>query len=397
MATRNEAFMHRGGIEVAMGRSANKGVVAQHHIRGLVVYPEDAAESAVALKSRLLFVGESTIRCDSYGDVIYATIVPGVTSSRQGRLFERWNHPKSIFGARDGVIHIIEAYSEGGEQYQRRLRAVRQANAIDIRLQQGPVDLDERIVLRDKTIEEMVEAGYLSSVYPERVKTSEQLVRATELDILNRPNNPRGRMIVTARRPQLIKDSLVADDILKKNRRKLSVIEAVCDLIEQDFENIARFSDDLAQNRVGTGAFNAELERYKGIVNALLSPGNPVFPKPYSELGAMVRYMLYTTHSRVDAITLSRYMDPLKAVDFANEYSAGFNALTTSDQRRNRVIAIERIIREGLDKIREQRLLEHTEDGDEPMENDEAKEVPKVKRRRTQLDRDWEWIDRQKI
>lgn len=398
MTNPQEAFQNRGGIEVAMG-GRNQAIAAAHHKDPPTFHIENPERHREAMKARLLFIGEPSVRCDTFGEVFYETIVPGVSPEAQGKMFRRWNKRDSIFEVRDDVMDIIEAYGSDGIQYQRRTMAVKTVNRVDMRLQDGPLDEQQRSELRTATIQAMADAGYTSSVYPERVVTATKLVQATELDILGRPNNPRGRMIAESRRPQLIGDGLVADDILKKNRRRLSVIESVCDLIELDFENILHFSDDLTENRVGTGGFDAELDGYLRIVNSLLSPKNAVLPKPYSELGAKVRYLLYPTHSRVDAITLARYMDPLEAVSLVDEFPQGLRALVESDERKARIIAVTSLIGKELNRIRELRLAERViEDHNATTENSHALvtiqgETPTEKRRRQRLEREWRWID----
>lgn len=399
MTTPNEAEKQRN-IETVVGSRINKEVVEAHG-KGISSIAEDPIEAAEARRFSPLSRIEFTVRCDSFGNPTFQTIVPGMTEAKRGKLYERWNHPADIFAVRDRIIEIIEAYEEGGVQYQHRIAAVKQENLIDKRLQEGPIDPEERQALIDQTIEAMAEVGYTSSVYPERVKTAEQLVRAVELDILGRPNNSRGRMIVASRKPQKIKDALVAGDILKKNKRRLSVIEGACDLIEVDFGVLERFADNLAQTPVGTGAFDEELVKFKRAIELLLSPKRAVLPKPYSGLGAKIRYAMHSARTLDDPSVLGRYMNPQEALEVVEQFSTGFASLRgeKEDLRPHRVGEVARLITDGLQVIRERRAAKSTDeelaetDKWKPAPSATVEETPTEKRRRLRLAREWRWID----
>ncbi len=402
MTATNEAFTSKGGIETAMG-ARNQAIAAAHHAAPPAFHIENPERYREAMKARLLFVGEPSVRCDTFGNVFYETVVPGMRPENQGKLFKRWHKRSSIFTVRDDVVGIIEDYEPDGIQYLHRTSAVKAVNRVDMRLQEGPLSESERDELRVSSINDMVNAGYTSSVYPERVKTATQLVKATELDILGRPNNPRGRMIAESRRPQLINDGLVADDILKKNRRRLSVIEAVCDLVEQDFENVARFSADTAGAKIGTGGFGTEFIGYRNIVHRILSPKSSPLPKPYAELAAKIRYMLWARSFETDVVTLGKYMDFKEAIEFSDKYPC-LERAADSATRRDRVRAVAAEINEGIEKIREQRAVVSTEQEEQFAMPDEVKkqselavdpnETPNQRRSRLSREREWRWIER---
>lgn len=356
-AENRQPYSRRGGIEASMGARLHPGIVEDFNETPLDVKPFDPAESAEAIGIYRLYSAEPSVLCDKYGNPWMDIIVPCKRKEDAGQLLEMWTHPKDIFTTRDSIIHIIEAYSRDGIQYKKRVLAVKTMNNVVDRLQEGPIPDEERQEFKERTIKGMVDSGYLSSVYPERVETAEDLIRATEKDSLGRPNSSRGRVIADTRRPQLIKDGLVVERILKKNRRRLSAVEAICDWIEQDFENLARFSEDLAENKIGTGNFDAELPGYRSTVFRLLSPANSVLPKPYSELGAKVRYAMHPKHRIDDPITLSRYMDPMGALDVRDQFEAGFDEIDATQQR-ERIIDIAGLIKNGLKSIALQRFGE---------------------------------------
>ena len=345
------AFSTRGKIEASMGARLHPGIVEDHQTTRLDVKPFDPVESEQAREMRRLYISEPSVLCDQYGNPWLQIVVPCKRKEDQGQLLEQWIHPRDIFNTRDSIMHIIEAYSRDGIQYKHRILAAKTMNAVVDRLQEGPLTNEERPEFKNRTIRGMVDSGYLSSVYSERVETAEDLIRATEKDSLGRPNSSRGRVIGNNRRPQIIKDGLIAGTILKKNKRRLSVVEAVCDWIEQDFENIARFSEALVDSKIGTGDFDIDLPRYRHIVDMLLSPANAVLPKPYSELGVKVRYAMHPKHRIDDAITLSRYMDPFEALDLRDKFIAGFDDLDDSQQKRARIIEIGEVIKDGLKVI----------------------------------------------
>jgi len=347
------------GIETSIGGRRHPGIVEDFNATSLEVKPKDLAESEEARKVFRLYSGEPSVLCDKYGNPWMDVVVPCKRLEDVGQLLEVWNHPKDIFTTRDSITHIIEAYSRDGIQYKKRALAVRTMNNVVGRLQEGPLTDEERVEFREQTIKGMVDSGYLSSVYPERVETAEDLIRATEKDSLGRSNNSRGRVIADNRRPQVIMDGLVIGRILKKNRRRLSVVEAVCDWIEQDFENLARFSEDLAGNKIGTGDFVAELPKYRSTVNRLLSPANSVLPKPYSELGAKIRYAMHPKHRPLfDPDILSRYMKPFVALDVRDQFTAGFDELDDPSQQKARIFEISELIKDGLASIAQQRFGE---------------------------------------
>lgn len=344
------------GIETSIGGRLHPEIVPDFITTPLEVKPYDPAESEEAGKVSRLYSAEPSILCDQYGNLLMDVVVPCRRLEDAGQLLEVWNHPKDIFTTRDSIIHIIESYSKDGIQYKKYALAVKTMNDVVGRLQEGPLTDEERIEFREKTIKGMVDSGYLSSVYPERVATAEDLIRATEKDSLGRPNNSRGRVIADNRRPQVIVNGLVRGRILKKNRRRLSVVEAVCDWIEQDFENLARFSEDLAGNKVGTGDFASELPKYRSTVYRLLSPANSVLPKPYSELGAKIRYAMHPKHRPLlDPDVLSRYMKPFVALDVRDKFMAGFDELDGAGQQKERINEISELIKNELESIAQQR------------------------------------------
>lgn len=389
MPARNEAFSNRGGIEVTMG-ARNRAVVAAHKKGQDEFGIENIEEYREAMRARLLYIGEPAIRTDKFGDIFHGTVIPSFRRTNRGKPVISWNRRNSIFRVRDDVIGIIEDYSEGGVQYEHRISAVKAVNRVGMRLQDGPLD-DDRHELRDASIKAMADAGYTSSVYPGRVRTSEQLVRATELDSLGRPNPPRGRQIVESRRPQLIKDGLIADDVVKKNRRILSVIEAACDHIELDFEGIADFSENLAENKVGTGSFDTELARYLTIIDLTISPGKRALPKPYSELGAKVRYLLHPKHTKEDVSSLAKYMTPLDALDLIEKFPKGFKELLESAHEKGRIREIAKLIREELAMIQEQRSRSHKE-AEVPAGEARNDLTPRERKFRRDQERQWVWI-----
>lgn len=387
MSARNEAFSNRGGIEATMG-ARNRAVVAAHKEGKDDFGVGNIEEYRTAMRARLLYIGEPAIRTDKFGDIFHGTVGPSFRRTNRGKPVINWNRRNSIFRVRDDVIGIIEDYSEGGIQYEHRISAVKAVNRVGMRLQDGPLE-EDRHELRDASIKAMADAGYTSSVYPGRVRAAEQLARATELDSLGRPNPPRGRQIVESTRPQLIKDGLIADDVVKKNRRILSVIEAVCDHIELDFEGIADFSENLAENKVGTGSFDAEAARYLAIIDLTISPGKRVLPKPYSELGAKVRYLLYPKHTKDDVQNLSKYMAPLDALDLIEKFPKGFKEILEPSEKKERIREVAKLIREELAMIQEQRSVSHKEAG-----NPEGI-VPLTSREREfrrKQEKQWQWI-----
>ncbi len=345
-AESRQPYSNRGGIETTMGARLHPGIVDDFYESRIDVEPLDPEKSDKARNEmNRLYRYEPSVVCDKYGYTWFQIITPSKRHHNRGQLMEEWVETEDIFDARDRILQIVGSYSEGGEQYNRRTLAAKTISTVVDRLQEGPLTDEEAGVLRDKILTNMIDAKYPASFYPARVLTATDLVRATERDSKGRQNNPRGRVIGNARRPQAIKDGLVAGRILKKNRRRLTVVEAVCDLIEQDFANIERFAQDLSENKIGTGDFELELPRFRRTVSLLLSPEVVVLPKPYSELGATIRYALHPTHQIGDAITLSRYMDPFKALDVTDKFKKGFDQIE-SPERKARIIDLTNIIAE---------------------------------------------------
>jgi sortase (surface protein transpeptidase) len=63
-------------------------------------------------------------------------------------------------------------------------------------------------------------------------------------------------------------------------------IEGYCDLMEKNFEYVASLSQDVLDNVIS-------MDEYRAAVNYELSPVAGAIPKPYSELAARLRYILF--------------------------------------------------------------------------------------------------------
>lgn len=343
-------FSSHGKIEDVLEPRFSANVVEDFHTSKLDVAPFDAAMSERAGKASRLFPLEPAVLCDQYGNPMLRTIGPSVKKRDNGRLVEEWLQPTDIFAARDKVIEIIDEYSEGGTEFNHRKLAIETMDQVSERLQEGPLTYEQREELRTQILANMIEARYTDSLYPERIKTANDLERATQKDSLGRPNNPAGRFIVVSRRPQVKKDELVADRILRRNYRKLAVIEGYCDLMEKNFEYVAGLSQDVLNNVLSQ-------DEYRSIVNYELSPVAGAIPKPYSELAARLRYILFAKDFEHGVITLGRYMNFKDAILFSDDYPP-FVSLTKETEKITRIEEVARLMREGLKVIATQRFGE---------------------------------------
>jgi len=344
-------FSSHGKIEAVLEPRFTAHVVEDFHARKLDVEPFDPAISEKAEEALRLDPTEPAVLCDRYGNPLLRTVKPSVKRKDNGRLVEEWLQPADIFAARDKVIEIIAKYSEGGTEFNHRKLVGEAMDQISERLQDGPLSNEQREELKSQTLSSMIEARYTESLYPERVRTANDLKRATQKDSLGRPNNPAGRFIVASRRPQLKKDELVADRTLKRNYRKLAVIEGYCDLMEKNFEYVASLSQDVLDNVIS-------MDEYRAAVNYELSPVAGAIPKPYSELAARLRYILFAKDFEHGVINLSLYMKNLKeAILFSDDYPP-FGSLTEEAEKLKRITDVARLMREGLKVIATKRYGE---------------------------------------
>ncbi len=349
-AERKPPFSSHGRIEEVVGARFTRNVVENFLTTRLDVEPFDSAISEKANEASRLFPDEPAVLCDQYGNPMLRTIGPSVKKRDNGRLVEEWLQPSDIFAARDKVIEIIKEYSEGGTEFNHRKLAEETMDLVSERLQEGPLTSEQREELRNQILANMIEARYPNSLYPDRVKTANDLERATQKDSTGRPNNPAGRFIVVSRKPQVKKDELVADRTLRRNYRKLAVIEGYCDLMEKNFEYVAGLSQDVLNNVLSQ-------DEYRSIVNYELSPVAGAIPKPYSELAARLRYILFAKDFEHGVITLGRYMNFKDAILFSDDYPP-FGSLTEEADKLKRITDVARLMREGLKVIAIQRYGE---------------------------------------
>lgn len=347
---RKPPFSSHGTIEAVLEPRYTSKVVENFRTSKLDVEPFDPALSEKANEASRLFPDEPAVLCDQLGNPMLRVIRPSVKKRDNGRLVEEWLRPQDIFAARDKVIEIIAKYSEGGIEFKHRKLADETMDEVSERLQEGPLTNEQREELRSRILANMVDARYTDSLYPERVKTANDLERATQKDSLGRPNNPAGRFIVVSRKPQVKKDELVADRTLKRNYRKLAVIEGYCDLMEKNFEYVASLSQDVLDNKL-------TIDEYRKSVNYELSPVAGAIPKPYSELAARLRYILFAKDFEHGVINLGRYMNFKDAILFSDDYPP-FDTFTTREERITRITDVARLMREGLKLITAQRYGE---------------------------------------
>ncbi len=409
-----EPFSQRGRIERWFGPQ-NKAAATSFYDRPLSIIPRDEDLSTQIGQMQLVCPDDGTMRVLE-GILWVSFLFPTNDKSQpEGTLEEAWHHYGSAFDARRNLAeNVAGSYIGSGEQRQNRFKAIRQANKILNRLQSGPLSDDEMAGLHNETAVVMNDAKYMASVIPQRMRTGEQLLLATQRDSRGRPNQPAGRMRIDSRRPHMITDLQVNDHIALKNLHRASELDTEFDFEETVLKRFERNAWELYYAKTGTGAFERDLPGFLAEAHNLLSPKTTILLQPYSLHGARLRYLLFATDFASDVITLAKYMELKEAIEFTDKYPT-FNTLTLKEKR-DRIQEIFLMTRKSINQLTEDRyegpklkvskqrsINTNEEKGNFPMEKDGKDEVtksvgdaetPEERRRRLRLEREWKWIDR---
>lgn len=386
---RKEApFSRKGGIETAFARQ-NRDLLGNFLKREFQIVQEDPAKSEFAIQQPLLVPHDDGIRHTKEGTLLVSTLRrstnPDISSNT---LVERWSvfddpihHDVAFDVVRAFREHIAGSYIEGGQQYENRQSAFKQANLLLNKFSEGPLTDYQRESLISSTKEAM--AKYFSSPIPERLRTAMQFVKAIEKDAYGRSNQPRGRMILTRQRPSIINDRLIDNVILLKNLRRADIVDLEASFedfgLEQSAELVNRASS-ISDNK----SFNEFVDRLllKNI-HFLISP-DMIKMKPYSLLASKLRFLLFAKKGIGDvanddiSMGLARYIGN-DAYQFADKYPF-FSSLQTTTERRKRLFEFSKLCSEELNKIRYLR------------ENSPKEELKKA--RMTSIDKFWNRLDK---
>ncbi len=349
------SFSHKGGIETWFG-AQNKAAIAAFNDRKIDPIPEDSERSELALTLNTIFPDDETIRVTENGFPWASFILPsGEGKFSKGTLVERWNENESAFGLRRALgEHIAGSYLPGGEQHANRIRAVRHVNHLLSKLQGGRLSPDEMQRLHEESYATLFDSHYINSTHPDRETFAQQVLRATQPDTKGRQNQPAGRVILTAGRPQLITDLTLDDIIAIKNLDRANEIDSECDFEELALRTIMRKMKLLASKRVGTGAFDDEdWKEFKKDAFHLLSPKTTILLQPYSALAARLRYGIFATDFAKDVITLGKYMDFKEAIEFSD--TVPILAAPTLEERKRRIESLLNHGEAGLNNLIEKR------------------------------------------
>jgi hypothetical protein len=368
-------FSRKGGIETAFGRG-NRDIIGDFLNREFTIVPENPERTELALQNPLLTPFEDTMRRSREGVILVSFLRRSQdTNAPKNTLVERWaafadpvNNDSAFDAERALREHVAGSYLPGGQQYDNRTLAFKQANVILNRLQEGRLNGYQSQQLIASTRKVM--SRYFSSPIPERLKTAQQFVKALEVDSSGRPNQPAGRVIVTAGRRPIIEDRLVDDVIVIKNLHRASLIDTECgfeDVALSQSAKLARFAASINDDR----AFNLYLDdKFLPNMHYLLSP-DTIAIKPYSNLAAKLRFLLFAKKD-IDGVSdddismgLARYIGN-EAYEFYDKHPF-FTTLITAKQRKERLEEFSGLCDGELEEIRNLRA-------------NPPKKEPKVKR-----------------
>lgn len=381
-----EPFQHRGRIEATFGdrNRAAVAAVADHDITSI---PENAARSEQARKLPQLYVGDYSMKRDPFGRVwVEHTRTDPAPEEGQGPsvMLERWSTYQSLPLARYGTYkHIVLPYSRGGSERSLRERAARLVSSNIDRLQSGKISHEELEEMNAANIEELYRLRYLTTTIPGRRRTAELLDRATRPDRRGHINPPASRVIENTARLQIMED-LTLDDVKHDNaQEQVDKMDAVSDYTEGVMEYAASRTEAVATERVGTRAFASGSNELRDELYHLLSPKRGVIvTQPYLGLVTGIRHALYAKGDADDLLRLAKHMSLEDALRIFKTPHVPYKDLSQIGRQR----LLTNIALQLRKSVQDARRVRFNGSGPKPDP------TPRVGRK-TQRERDWDWID----
>ncbi len=334
-----EPFQSRGGIEVAVMGKGLPSLAERMQNERYELPPENPETDAFVQTLPRLIPFDSSMRSELDGSLWIGFDRQSQRPEDKGQIKRvlRWSHAEDIdSGIRMLKNHIAMAYGKDGESRGHVLTVVQQSNKILNRMQQSGITESELADLKNESAEALARSKFFTTYSPVKSRAATKTIAAVDKDILGRINPPRTRFMISKIREDLVRELFYADRIRGKNARRGVELVREREYERLCLETFKAETDELLQDRIGSGEFDDRVQFYLRRIHWVLSP-RAIRVSPYSPLAAEIRFGLYATGNDQEVALLAGYVGDEEAATIQDAHE-DFDSPSISAFRKKEIL-----------------------------------------------------------